>query len=165
MTTNSVGAFVRKSVTVNLSQERAFALFTEGMATWWPESHHIGDGVPEKMIVEPRAGGRIYDVYPGGVESAWASVREYDPPRRLVFAWQVGVIGDGDDWGVDPDLSHASTVDVRFIAESAARTRVELEHRDFDKHARGGEIVRVAVDSPNGWQTGLDAYARIANGG
>ena len=36
---------IRKSVTVPLSQQDAFKLFTEGMGTWWPASPIRSPGV------------------------------------------------------------------------------------------------------------------------
>jgi uncharacterized protein YndB with AHSA1/START domain len=157
MTNNVSEAVVRQTVSVNLSIDRAFALFTDGMATWWPESHHLG-GVPTEMVLERRAGGRIFDRYADGRESDWARVIAYEPPSRLVFGWHLG-----GDWAFDPDPDHASTVEVRFIAESPARTRVELEHRDFDRHGAAGDAIRSAVGSPEGWPLGLNAFERVAN--
>ncbi len=147
---------VQRTVTVGVSVERAFELFTEEMMAWWPESHHLG-GVPQSMIIEPRAGGRVYDRYADGRESPWASVLAYEPPTHVRLAWHL----DGA-WTYDPDPAHASVVDVRFIAESATVTRVELSHSGFERHLEAGDAVREAVESPDGWQLGLDAFARAA---
>jgi uncharacterized protein YndB with AHSA1/START domain len=157
VTTNQTDRAVNKTVSVNLPAERAFALFTQGMATWWPESHHLG-GVPAAMILEPRAGGRIYDRYDDGRELDWASVRDYEPPERIVIRWHLG-----GDWAFDPDPAHASTVEVRFFAESPTTTRVELEHRDFANHVHGGDEIRSSVDSPEGWILGLNAFVSAGN--
>ena len=157
MTNNVSEAVVRQTVSVNLPVDRAFALFTDGMATWWPESHHLG-GVPQEMVIEHRAGGRIFDRYADGRESDWARVIAFEPPARLVFGWHLD-----REFAFDPDPGHASTVEVRFIAESAARTRVELEHRDFDRHGESGDAIRSAVGSSGGWIVGLTAFERTAN--
>jgi DNA-binding transcriptional ArsR family regulator/uncharacterized protein YndB with AHSA1/START domain len=150
-------AVVRQTVTVNMPVERAFALFTDGMATWWPESHHLG-GVPAEMVLEHRAGGRIFDRYTDGREQDWARVIAFEPPSRFVFGWHLT-----GDWSFDPDPEHASTVEIRFIAESATRTRVDLEHRDFDRHGEAGDAIRQAVGSSDGWPVGLKAFEQAAN--
>lgn len=148
---------VQRTVTVNTSVERAFTLFTHEMLSWWPESHHIG-GVPKEMIFEPHVGGRIYDRYEDGRESPWGSVLAYDPPTHVRLGWHLN-----GAWAYDPDPSHASVVDVRFVAESPTVTRVELEHSGFERHLEGGDAIREAVASPDGWQLGLDAFARAAS--
>ena len=45
---------VQKTITVEASQERAFEVFTAGIDTWWPRSHHIGKSPMKKNIVEGR---------------------------------------------------------------------------------------------------------------
>jgi hypothetical protein len=151
-------AVVRQTISVNLPLERAFALFTDGMASWWPEAHHIGGVVPQAMVIEHRVGGRIFDRNADGSEHDWARVIAFEPPSRFAFGWHL----DGN-WAFDPDPEHASTVDVRFVAESATRTRVDLEHRDFDRHGEAATAIRQAVASPEGWILGLTAFERAAN--
>ncbi len=57
----SVLPAVKKSVTVNLSVEDAFRLFTEGIHTWWPlASHSIGEEDAESCVLEEKEGGRVY---------------------------------------------------------------------------------------------------------
>jgi uncharacterized protein YndB with AHSA1/START domain len=158
VTNNVSEAVVVRTVSVNLPADRAFALFTDGMATWWPESHHIGGQVPKEMVIEQRVGGRMFDHNADGSEYDWGSVIAFEPPTRFIFRWHLG-----GDWAYDPDAGHASTVEVRFIAESQGRTRVELEHRDFDRHGEAGDAIRQAIGSPEGWVLGLTAFERAAN--
>ena len=149
---------VRKTITVNASVERAFAVFTEGFDTWWPRSHHIGGQPMEKAIIEMRAGGRMYSRQVDGSECDWGRVTSWEPPRRLVFAWQIT-----HEWGYEPDLAKASEVEIIFTAMGPASTRVDLEHRHFERHGAGGPNMRTAVDSPNGWGGLLQMYAdRVA---
>lgn len=145
---------VRKTITVNASVEHAFAVFTEGFDTWWPRSHHIGKQPMEKAIIETRAGGRMYSRQVDGSECDWGRVTAWEPPRRLVFAWQIT-----HEWGYEPDLAKASEVEIIFTAIGAESTRVDLEHRHFERHGAGGSSMRTAVDSPNGWGGLLQMYA------
>jgi uncharacterized protein YndB with AHSA1/START domain len=103
-------------------------------------------------------GRRIFDRNADGSEHDWARVIAFEPPTRLVFGWHLG-----GDWAYDPDPGHASTVEVRFVAESQGRTRVELEHRDFDRHGEAADAIRQSIGSPGGWVLGLTAFERAAN--
>ena len=144
---------VRKSVTVAASQERAFEVFTAGHASWWPKrSHHISDAEEADAILEPRAGGRWYERDQNGAECDWGYVIEWDPPQRVVLAWQLTA-----EWRYDPDFS--TEVEVRFIPEGAGRTRVELEHRDIERFGEAAEGVRTALSGDGGWSELLAAYA------
>jgi uncharacterized protein YndB with AHSA1/START domain len=131
MTMQAVATSVRASTVVDAPIERAFAVFTEGMAGWWPPEHHLIEAPLAEMVFEPRAGGHIYDKAVDGSECRWAR-----------------------------DLDKTSAVEVRFTAEGDGRTLVELEHRDLDRHGERWEGMRDAVGSPDGWQIGLDRFAR-----
>ena len=157
MTTQIAGTSVRASVLVEAPIEHAFMVFTERMGSWWPPDHHILDGELSEIVFEPRVGGQIYDRATNGNESHWARVLAYDPPNRLVFSWDISL-----QWQIETDPEKTSEVEVTFIAEGANRTRVELDHRKLDRHGDGWEPMRVSVGAADGWQKGLDAFAKVA---
>lgn len=150
---------VRQSVMVPLSQERAFALFTEGYNTWWP-GHHIGTAQMAEAVLEPRTGGRYYERDVDGTECEWGKVLVCEPPRRIVVAWQINEI-DGK-WDYDPDLSHASEFEVNFVPLPDGQTRVDLEHRNFERHGAGAIGICGGVSGEGGWAGILDRYAKVA---
>ena len=137
---------VRKSITVKASAEKAFRVFTESVDTWWPRTHHIGKSPMKKIIIEGRQGGRCYTEQTDGTDCDWGTVTVWEPPRRMVMAWQIT-----HEWTYEFDLEKASEVEVRFTAEADGLTRVDLEHRYFERHGAGGVSMRSSVDSPNGW--------------
>jgi uncharacterized protein YndB with AHSA1/START domain len=137
---------VRTTVQVDVPIEQAFKVFTEGMGTWWNADHHIIEVPLKEMIFEPHVGGRIYDLGVDGSTCVWARVLAYEPSTRLVFSWDIGL-----DWKIETDLSKTSEVEVRFFEDGPASTRVELEHRNLDRHGDGWESMRAGVGSANGW--------------
>lgn len=158
MTANLVELPVRKTIVVNASAHDAFEVFTDDIDSWWPRTHHIGKSPMRRVIVEGRAGGRCYTQHEDGSEADWGRVLEWSPPHRLLLAWQIT-----HEWGYEPDLARASEVEVRFIAERPNTTRVELEHRHFERHGAGGESMRASVDAPNGWTAITTLYrGRVA---
>jgi uncharacterized protein YndB with AHSA1/START domain len=148
---------VIRSVTVAASQQRAFAVFTEQFGTWWPPEYSIGEADMADFVLEPRVGGRWYEVGVDGSECDCGRVTAFEPPERLTLAWQLN-----GSWQYDPDPDHASEVEVRFIAEGSASTRVELEHRNFERHGEGAPAVHGGVDDPQGWTYCLDLFAKAA---
>jgi uncharacterized protein YndB with AHSA1/START domain len=154
MTESTTAAPVRKTITVKADAERAFRVFTEEFDTWWPRTHHIGTAPMKRAIVEGRAGGRCYTEQTDGTECEWGTILAWDPPHRLVIAWQIH-----GDWTYQPDLAQASEVEVRFTPVAGGMTRVDLEHRHLERHGAGTVAMRTAVDSPNGWSGLLQLYA------
>lgn len=148
---------VSKSVTVTASPADAFHVFTTGFDSWWPRTHHIGKSPMKRAIIEERAGGRCYTEQADGTDCDWGTVLVWEPPRRLVLAWQIT-----HEWGYQPDVKQASEVEVRFTAV-AGGTRVDLEHRHFERHGAGADAMRKGVDSPGGWGGLLALYATAAN--
>lgn len=145
---------VRKSVTVKGSVDRAFRLFTDGIDTWWPRDHHIGKSPMKRVLIEGKRGGRCYTEQVDGTDCDWGSVLQWDPPHSFVLAWQIS-----GSWQFQPDLAQSSEVEVRFTPAGEGTTRVDLEHRYFERHGAGAAAMRNAVDSPNGWSGTLQRYA------
>jgi uncharacterized protein YndB with AHSA1/START domain len=156
MTMEATIPSVRRDVTVAVPVERAFAVFTERIGEWWPESHHIQDVQMETPVVEPRAGGRFYERGVDGSECDWGRVLVYEPPERLVLSWMIT-----PEFQPDPDPSHASEVEVRFTPLGAGSTRVELEHRGFERHGAGGERLAASVAGEGGWGWILAGYGDL----
>jgi uncharacterized protein YndB with AHSA1/START domain len=158
----ATGSFapVRCAVTVPLSPERAFALFTEGYYSWWPHGHHLGKADLADVVLEPRTGGRYYERGVDGSECDWGRVLACDPPHRIVVSWQINA--NDETWLPDPDPAHASEFEVTFTGQPDGQTRVEFEHRHFERHGAGGAGIHAGVSSSGGWATILDNYAKAA---
>jgi len=154
MTTDATQTSIRTDVVVEAAQDRAFKLFTEQFDKIKPREHNmLGVDIAE-TVFEPRVGGNIYDRGVDGSECRWARVLAYEPPERVVFSWDINL-----QWEIETDLDRTSEVEVRFIAEAPDRTRVELEHRNLDRHGDGWEQMRAAVGSDGGWPSGMNRYA------
>jgi uncharacterized protein YndB with AHSA1/START domain len=151
------GAPVRKTVTVKASAKHAFKVFTAGFDTWWPRSHHIGKVPMKRAVMEGRAGGRCYSEQTDGSECDWGEIVEWEPPKRLVMAWKINA-----QWQYEPDLAKASEVEVRFTPLEDGSTRVDLEHRNFERVGAGWESMREMVNAEGGWGGLLQAYAAEA---
>jgi len=146
---------VRKSITVNAPAAHAFAVFAEKQDTWWPRSHHIGAREKFSAILEPKVGGRWYERGDDGGECNWGRVLVWEPPHRMVLSRDINA-----QWKYDPSV--ANEVEVKFIAESRERTRVELEHRKIERYGDKAEAMLKAFDSPDGWSGMLRAMAQAA---
>ncbi len=146
---------VRHEVVVRGTPEEAFATFTALMSDIKPKEHNLLSSPIVSTTFEPYVGGHIVDRAADGSECRWARVLSYEPPDRLVFSWDIG-----PTWQLQPP-ENASEVEVRFIAEGSDRTRVELEHRNLDRHGPGWSAVRDGVDNPQGWPLYLARYAGL----
>ena len=158
MSSQATDTSVRSSITVEAPLERAFSVFVDEFDAIKPREHNmLGVDIAE-TVFEPRAGGHIFDRGVDGSECRWARVLAYEPPSRVVFTWDIS-----PRWAIETDPDKASEVEVRFVAESADRTRVELEHRNLDRHGEGWDSVRAGVESPDGWPLYLSRFAeRVA---
>lgn len=149
---------VRKSVAVAASAQRAFEVFTAGIDRWWPKSHGIGAAPVKQSIIEPFEGGRWYTRCEDGSDVVVGHVRLWQPNERLVISWEVSAA-----WKPDARVALSSEVEVRFVAESDGHTRVEIEHRNFERMgAAEGEKMRKDVDG--GWPGLLALYAKSVAG-
>ena len=148
---------IRKSIVVNTGVERAFALFIDQFDAIKPREHNLLSVPIAKTVFEPRAGGHVYDVGIDGSRCEWSRVLAYEPPSRVVISWDIG-----PTWQLEADPAKTSEVEVRFIAESDDRTRVELEHRHLDRHGEGWQAVADGVDGDAGWPLYLSRYGELA---
>ena len=157
MTEQTTANVVRKDVTVPLSPERAFRLFTEEIGSWWPsDTHKLSEG-PVAEVFEPREGGRWYERAEDGSECTVATVLMWEPPNRFIMAWQLD-----PEWNFEPDVYRATKVEVTFEVEDEESTRVTLEHRGFETYGEGGARMHGEVSGKGGWGDLLGLYAEHA---
>ena len=147
---------VRHSITVAAPQEKAFAVFTEGFDRWWPRSHKIGPEALEQAVLEGHEGGRWYERDTDGSECEWGKVLVWEPPSRLVLAWQIT-----GEWAYDADL--LTEVEVTFVADGPNRTVVEVQHRGLEAYGDQEDEMRRQFNSPGGWSSLLEAFAEAAS--
>ena len=154
MTANAQDTSVLTEIVVEAAIERAFHVFTHSFDHIKPREHNmLGVDIAESVF-EPRVGGRVYDRGADGSECQWARVVAYEPPERIVFTWDINPY-----WQIETDLSKTSEVEVRFVAESPIRTRVELEHRYLDRYGEGWEGMREGVRGHQGWPLYLQRFS------
>jgi uncharacterized protein YndB with AHSA1/START domain len=148
---------VVKSLVVARAQADAFRLYTAEIAKWWPTAtHSLGQGKVADVTLEPRTGGRVFERWQDGTEALWGTVLAWEPPHRLVHTWHVST-----------DPSHASEVELRFVALGPQRTRVTLEHRHWERMSGEGAAA-VRENYNNGWEAvflqGFGKHAGIVEG-
>jgi uncharacterized protein YndB with AHSA1/START domain len=159
MSTQSQETSVRRHVVVAAPIERAFRAFSEDFDSIKPREHNMLGVEIAETVLEPRVGGHIYDRGVDGSECRWARVLAYEPPNRIVFSWDIS-----PRWQIETDPDRTSEVEVRFIAEGPERTRVELEHRNLERHGDGWESVGDGVRSDGGWSLYLQRFADLVGG-
>ena len=160
MSTPASATAIRHEVVVNAPIERAFSVFTEGFGSFKPREHNLLGVEIAETVFEPRAGGHLYDRGVDGSECRWARVLAYEPPNRVLLSWDIN-----PRWQIETDPDKTSEWEVRFIAETANRTRVELEHRHLERHGAGWESVRDGVAGDGGWPLYLRRYGEVMGQG
>jgi uncharacterized protein YndB with AHSA1/START domain len=147
---------VRRQIVVDAPIKQAFTAFTDRFGDFKPPEHNLLSAPIAETVFEPRVGGHIYDRGTDGTECRWARVLAYEPPDRVVFSWDIS-----PQWSLEADPQNTSEVEVKFVAETPERTRVELEHRHLDRHGPGWESVRDGVADDAGWPLYLARYADL----
>lgn len=136
---------LRLDFDVPCAAAEAFDLWTQRSATWWPPQHTVSADPDVRVIFEARPGGRIFERTPTGREIDWGEITVWEPPARLRYRWHIRV-----------DRSDATDVEIRFQPLAAGGTRVEIEHRGWERlGARGRPWRRVNL---GGWNAVLPAY-------
>ncbi|HET9329171.1 MAG TPA: SRPBCC family protein [Steroidobacteraceae bacterium] len=148
---------LRKSVVVEATPAQAFAVFTSGIDRWWPRTHGIGQGPVRESVIEPFVGGRWYARHADDSIAVVGHVLVWQPGERLVVSWEISA-----EWKPDPRPSFTSEVEVRFSAAPGGGTRVELEHRNFERMGEAGGT-KMRSDVSGGWPTILDLFAQEAS--
>jgi hypothetical protein len=146
---------IRTSVTVEVTREHAWAVFTERLDTWWPRSHYNGTGELAEVVLETRAGGRWYARGTDGFVGEWGTVLRWEPPAHLILGWQL-------DAEFDYDRSLITEVEVTFTELESHRTLVELEHRNLDRFGPEAMRMRDTFGSDSGWTGMLKIFAEQA---
>ena len=135
-------AAIRKTIEVRAPIARAFEVFATRMGEWWHKEHSIAKGTTQMDVrIEPKAGGRWYEVGADGSEHVWGRVLAYEPPHRLLLAWQLT-----REFQYDPNFE--TTVEVRF-EERDGLTMVEFEHRDLER--MGSDAAELLEGMDGGW--------------
>jgi uncharacterized protein YndB with AHSA1/START domain len=156
MMTPTAMTTVRTSIVVQAPLERAFKVFTEDFGRFKPREHNLLGVEIAETVFERRVGGHLFDRGVDGSECRWARVLAYEPPHRVVLSWDINA-----RWQLETDPARTSEVEVRFVSETAERTRVELEHRHLNRHGDGWESVRDGIGGDGGWPLYLQRYAAL----
>src|SRR5205807_967663 len=154
--TQTMATTVRSTIVVEAPIERAFRVFTEDFDRVKPREHNMLAVEIAETVFELRVGWRVYDRGVDGSECQWARVLACEPPDRVVFSWDIS-----PQWQIETDPDNTSEVEVKFIAETPQRTRVELEHRHLDRHGPGWQSVSDGVAHDEGWPLYLSRYAAL----
>jgi hypothetical protein len=149
---------VRKTVTVRAAPAHAFQVFTATMGKWWLKDHSITDSGQADVVVEPKTGGRWYEVGVEGEQCDWGRVIMWDPPGRLILSWQLDA---GFDF--DPDL--ATELEVTFTALPGGETRVDLEHRGLEKYGEKANHMAKTFAGDKGWGAQLVCFQQLIAAG
>ena len=136
---------------VDCEPAHAFDVWTARTSLWWPKSHTVSTESGLHVVFEPRVGGRIFERTSSGVEHDWGRILAWEPPGRIVYEWHLRV-----------DRADATEVEIRFVAAGPATTRVEIEHRGWE---RLGDGATWRERNKGGWSTLLPHYIGAAGGG
>ena len=151
---------VRRSIVVEAPIERAFRCSPRASAAGSRAEHNILGGGHRRDGVRA-ARGRAASTTAGST-AASAAGRACSPTSRRTESCSAGT--STRSGRSRPILEKASEVEVRFIAEAADRTRVELEHRNLDRHGEGWEGARGALSGEGGWDWALEKFAQHVAG-
>jgi hypothetical protein len=113
---------LRMSFFVECPLEHAFRVWTAETSRWWPVTHTVTAEPGLEVVFEAGPGGRIFERTPAGVEVDWGEITVWEPPRRLGYLWHIRA-----------DRADATEVEIAFSDHGDATTRVEIEHRGWER--------------------------------
>ena len=143
-----------RSIRVKAPPARAFDLFTSQMQSWWPKGRTIGKNPHVAIVVEPKIDGQWFERDADGAETHWGRVIAWEPPTRLVLAWQIDAT-----WAFDPTL--VTEVELTFAPADDGGTIVTLEHRNLERF--GTDAERHATLLGGGWPGYLAQFGAYAD--
>jgi uncharacterized protein YndB with AHSA1/START domain len=139
------------SYDIDCPAHHAFVTWTRKIGKWWPESHTT-TGVPGATVVlDGRVGGRIFERTPDGREVDWGEVTRWEPPHRLTYLWHIR-----------RDRADATDVGLTFVHRGPGGTRLEIDHRGWERLGADGQRWRDA--NAGGWSGLLPHFAAYAPG-
>jgi hypothetical protein len=144
---------VRRETTVRAGRDRTFEVFVRELGAWWPTNPFSrgGDRVRDVRL-ERRRGGLVTEHWADGTVHTWGELLAWDPPRGFTMAWRL--------------TPEPTEVELRFLELGPALTRVEVEHRGWERLS--DEQLGAACALPEGYAGGsfhrgwgmiLDAFA------
>ncbi len=136
---------LRLSFEVGCPAPHAFDVWTNKIARWWPADHTVSGEDGLDVVLEGRPGGRIFERTAAGTEIDWGQVTVWEPPTRLVYLWHLR-----------RDRADATEVEITFVEQGASKTRVDIEHRGWERLGAQGQDWRDA--NMGGWSTLLPHY-------
>jgi hypothetical protein len=143
-----------QSVRVKAAPARAFDLFATHISDWWPRGKTLGKRPHAAIVLEPHPGGRWFERDAAGHETQWGKVLAWQPPGRLLLAWQIS-----RDFAYDPDL--VTEVELTFAPAEGGGTLVKLEHRNLERF--GTEVEDFVTKIRGGWPSRLGDFAAYAD--
>ena len=136
---------LRMAFEVSCPVDHAFDVWTSKIARWWPADHSVSGENGLQVVLEGRPGGRIFERTAAGTEHEWGEIVVWEPPSRLAYLWHLR-----------RDRADATEVEIRFIDQGDSTTRVEIEHRGWERLGAPGTTWRDANRA--GWSTLLPHY-------
>jgi hypothetical protein len=136
---------LRISIQVACSADHAFSVWTSHASLWWPLAHTMTGEKGLQVVFEPHAGGRIFERTPAGLEVEWGQIIHWEPPQRLGYLWHIAT-----------DREHATEVEIHFVPLDTNQTRVDIEHRGWERLGELGPGWR--NENRSGWDGVLQDY-------
>jgi uncharacterized protein YndB with AHSA1/START domain len=103
-----------------------------------------------EVCLEGRVGGLIFERTPAGVVYEWGEITAWEPPRRLGYLWYLR-----------QDRADAAEVEITFVDLGDSTTRVEIEHRGWERLGAGGPDRRRANTA--GWNALLPHFTQACD--
>ena len=130
---------IRQGIVIRSDVAHTFDTFVRTIGQWWPtRPFSMGQARVTDVVFEARLDGRVYEIWDDGHEVDWGRVIAWEPPARFAMTWEI--------------LPAVTEVELRFRALGPAVTRVELEHRGWERLTE--EQLAAATGVGGGYEAG-----------